>query len=273
MKREWLIELRKSKGLTQQKVADQSFIDRSYYSQLENGLRDPSPSVAENIAQVLDFNFMRFFTDYIYFGDFNSPLKKAVNVNQDGFSYLKDKKTGHVMYHYSSIEVFYSNTIKFILSKVEQNIHCIIIDQYLNYSRVISELKNLLPKNKIDKYVHFFHHNISTDQLPQHFFAFIHEKINPDTYFSIWISDTSSDRKDSFHYIKTFIETCEKELNDHEWLLVCSFDAHKVTANEYIRIMKLFEYIMTDQEMVMSPFYSEHAKMLSFFNRLEDKEH
>ncbi|WP_404407960.1 helix-turn-helix domain-containing protein [Jeotgalibacillus malaysiensis] len=272
MKRKWLIELRKSKELTQQKVADKSFIDRSYYSQLENGLRDPSPSVAENIAKVLGFNFLRFFTDYIYFGDFSSASKKTVHITHDGFSYLKSRKDGYVMYHYSSNEAFYKNTIKFIHSKVEQNVHCIIIDQYINYSNVFSELKNLLPKSKIEKYVHFFHHNISTEELPQHFFTFINEQVKPDTYFSMWINDHTSDRKDSFHYIKSFIETCAKELNDYEWLMVSSFEATKVTADEYIKVMKLFHYIMTDQDLVLSPFYSEHAQMLSLFNRLEDQE-
>ncbi|TFE00644.1 helix-turn-helix domain-containing protein [Jeotgalibacillus salarius] len=272
MKREWLIELRKSTGLTQQKVADQSFIDRSYYSQLENGLRDPSPSVAENIAKVLDFNFLRFFTDYIYFGDLSSPLKKTVHLNHDGFSHLRSRKNGYVMYHYGSNEASHNNMIKFILSKVEQNVHCIIIDQYKNYSRVVSELKYLLPKSTIEKYVHFFEHNISLDELPQHLFTFIHEQVKPDTYFSMWINDTSSDRKDSFYYIKSFVETCGKELNEYEWLMVCSFDASKVTADEYIQVMKLFHYIMTDQELVMSPFYSEHAKMLSLFHLLEDQE-
>lgn len=272
MKREWLIELRKSTGLTQQKVADKSFIDRSYYSQLENGLRDPSPSVAENIAKVLDFNFLRFFTDYIYFGDLSSPMKKTVHLNHDGFSFLRSRKNGYVMYHYSNHEASQKNKIKFILSKAEQNIHCIIIDQYTNNSSIISELQYLLPKSKIEKYVHFFPHNISTDELPQHFFTFIQEQVKPDTYFSMWINDTSLDRKDSFYYINLFVETCSKELKDYEWLMVSSFDASKVTAEEYIQVMKLFHYIMTDQELVMSPFYSEHAKVLSVAHRLEDQE-
>ncbi len=57
MKRDWLSNIRKSKRLTQQYVASKAFIDRSYYSHIESGKRNPSLTVAKNIATVLNFVF------------------------------------------------------------------------------------------------------------------------------------------------------------------------------------------------------------------------
>ncbi|WP_280770433.1 helix-turn-helix domain-containing protein [Salipaludibacillus daqingensis] len=63
MKRDWLINLRKNKNLTQQQVASIAYIDRGFYAQIENGLRDPSIPVAKKIARALSFNAAAFFAE------------------------------------------------------------------------------------------------------------------------------------------------------------------------------------------------------------------
>ncbi|MBM7578188.1 helix-turn-helix domain-containing protein [Jeotgalibacillus terrae] len=272
MKREWLIELRKAKELTQQKVADQSFIDRSYYSQLENGVRDPSPSVAENIAKVLNFDFLRFFTDHFYQNEPNMPMIKTVRTDHDVLS-LVELKHGKVMYHYSNIEAFSKNTTAFILSKVRQNIPCVIINHNKSSLDIYHELNQLLPQSEIENYVHFCSYDISTDPVNSDFYKLIKEKVKHHQYFNIWINDTFLDRKDSFQKLKIFIETCEIELKDYKWLLICSFDASMVSANEYIKAMKLFHYMMTDHELVSSPFHNkQYVKASTLFDPITDKE-
>ncbi|MFD1019913.1 helix-turn-helix domain-containing protein [Thalassobacillus hwangdonensis] len=61
--REWLIELRKEKAYTQQKVAECANIDRAYYAQIENGTRNPSVTVAKKIAGFLKVNPSTFFVE------------------------------------------------------------------------------------------------------------------------------------------------------------------------------------------------------------------
>jgi transcriptional regulator with XRE-family HTH domain len=51
--RQNLIELRESKELSQQDVAELSGIDRSYYSGIETGKRNPSLAIAVEIANTL----------------------------------------------------------------------------------------------------------------------------------------------------------------------------------------------------------------------------
>lgn len=61
MKRRWLNDRRVEKGLTQEKVAQCVGIARAYYTEIENGVKTPSPSVAQKLAQVLDFDWTIFF--------------------------------------------------------------------------------------------------------------------------------------------------------------------------------------------------------------------
>lgn len=71
--REWLVQKRKEKGLTQQQVADAAFINRAYYSQIESGKRMPSPDVCKKIATILDFQASTFFSE-----DTNQPFRFAL---------------------------------------------------------------------------------------------------------------------------------------------------------------------------------------------------
>lgn len=57
--REWLV---KSRGtISQQEVADRSGINRSFYTQIETGMRNPSVFTAKKIADVLGLDWTNFF--------------------------------------------------------------------------------------------------------------------------------------------------------------------------------------------------------------------
>ncbi|MGL5900434.1 MAG: helix-turn-helix transcriptional regulator [Lactobacillaceae bacterium] len=59
----WLKEIRKGLHMTQYSVADMVGIKRPYYSFIESGKRRPSPQVAQKIAQIMHFDWTRFFID------------------------------------------------------------------------------------------------------------------------------------------------------------------------------------------------------------------
>lgn len=59
--RVWLKEIRLSKHLTQQEVADQAGLQRAYYTMVENGSRTPSVTFAKSIGKTLGFDWTIFF--------------------------------------------------------------------------------------------------------------------------------------------------------------------------------------------------------------------
>jgi putative transcriptional regulator len=61
--RNWLINRRKDKEMTQIAVASHVGISRAYYTQIELNQRSPSIRVAKNLAILLEFEWVRFFED------------------------------------------------------------------------------------------------------------------------------------------------------------------------------------------------------------------
>lgn len=63
--REWLVDLRRASGMSQNEVSKSSGISQSYYAGIETGERGKplGVPVAKAIASVLDFDWTRFYED------------------------------------------------------------------------------------------------------------------------------------------------------------------------------------------------------------------
>ena len=59
--RNWLIEMRKKKALSQKQVATSCGISRQYYSFIESGERNVPVHTAKKIAEILGFDWQKFF--------------------------------------------------------------------------------------------------------------------------------------------------------------------------------------------------------------------
>lgn len=62
-KRDWLINYRIKKGLSQSEVARQAGVTQQMYNFIENNKREPSVEVAKKIADVLNFSWTKFYED------------------------------------------------------------------------------------------------------------------------------------------------------------------------------------------------------------------
>lgn len=60
---EWLKELRIKVGYTQGKLAEIVGVERSLISKFETGCARPSPNTAKAIAQILGFDWTKFYED------------------------------------------------------------------------------------------------------------------------------------------------------------------------------------------------------------------
>lgn len=61
MMREWLRQIRSIKGKTEAQIATEAGISQPFYHYVETGQKDPSPAVAQAIADVLGFDWTLFF--------------------------------------------------------------------------------------------------------------------------------------------------------------------------------------------------------------------
>lgn len=63
MKRDWLIAIRKERGLSQKYVSEQIGLAQPSYCTIENGKTRPAVETAKAIAQVLGFDWTRFYEE------------------------------------------------------------------------------------------------------------------------------------------------------------------------------------------------------------------
>lgn len=72
--REWLIQIREAKGLTQGAVANAAGIAQPSYFEIEKGISTPRPETAMKIAAAIGFPWTRFYEEE----------EKSVNVDALG---------------------------------------------------------------------------------------------------------------------------------------------------------------------------------------------
>ena len=75
MVREWLVQARAAKGMSQAAVAKQSGIVQQSYQLIENGVNRPRVETAQRIGAVLDIPWARFYEDE------EDAREKSVNVD------------------------------------------------------------------------------------------------------------------------------------------------------------------------------------------------
>ncbi|WP_400243788.1 helix-turn-helix transcriptional regulator [Niallia sp. JL1B1071] len=237
MKKEWLISIRKAKNMTQEQVASFAFIDRSYYSQIESGKRNPSIGVAYSIALVLEFDPLYFFQHE------NIPLYN------ESFSQISDffisAKKGFVLYSYENHTKYLEHAIMFLVTSITKGKDCLVIDNSQNLLSLESKLSNLNQSANSDffKNIHFYDSNNEIDM------KFILDRIisNP-KIMSLWINHNPPYNVDSF------IDQEDLEaFNTSDILFVKSYNGDEISAKWHLKMMRMFKYLMTDNEIVHSP--------------------
>jgi len=254
MTRKWLIDLRKSKQLTQEKVAASAYIDRGYYTQIETGVRNPSFNVAINIAIALDFDPSLFFLDT---HQSNNP--------KDIASYFEMLDKGQVLYLFNHFESYLDNVVSFLLSGLNKGSHIIIIDNpenlvHLN-RRLQTVLWNISEKDRL--------HLLNEEDFNVHKTSgcFVHNILSlksdwEDSFIRIW-SHKKMDLESAI-LSEPSNSSCDLNLDRNKILFITVFNAYTISSGHYLKMMRKYPYLMTDLEIVYSPLYHPNNKSVIF---------
>lgn len=259
--REWLIQLRKFKQLTQEQVASSSFINRSYYSQIEGGKRSPSFNVAKNIAKVLEFNPLQFYKE----SELNTSFEDDDNLFNKDMPQLNilecfRNNQRKIVYAYCDLSDYTKYLFEYLLVFIQNNIHCILIEEKEVYSDLKKKLKFIFSSENIVKYISYF--NMNECKVFEDNFLDLKELIlkdnnlNENAFKSIWIHEK--------HLVRIWDKLPELSFNSSDILVVQAFDASSISAREYIKMMKKYPLIMIDGQIINSPFYPKNKDSLVF---------
>lgn len=255
--REWLIQLRKFKQLTQEQVASSSFIHRSYYSQIEGGKRSPSFNVAKNIAKVLEFNPLQFYKEDERNTSFE-PANSFLNMDifqLDILEYFRNLDQGKILYSYCDLRDYNKYLFEYLLVIVQNNRHCILIEDQEIYSDLKNKLKFISSSENIIKYISHFNVNecgCEENLLNLKEDLLRHSKANNNT--SIWLHEQNP--------VRIWDKLLELNLDLANIPVVQAFNASLISAGEYIKMMKRHPLIMIDGQIIKSPFYNKNKDSL-----------
>lgn len=261
-KRSWLSHIRKNKGMTQQQVASSSFIDRSYYSQIESGKRSPGLNVARNIAKVLNFDPLLFYED-----DQNFNLLEDSAINKDIYERLKKLDSGRVVYLYSNYENYLQHAISFLLIGVSKNHQCLLIDTPDNLSQIKQALLTNLTLGEINNQIHFINledlKKPETDVVDDPLIGIVNKMDDMESIY-IWSHEQHDDSNNWVCQLQNRLNSEKIKLKNKKILMVCSNNAAIVTAGTHIKLMRECPYLMTDFEIVESPLYQSNKNSRIF---------
>ncbi|MFD1637442.1 helix-turn-helix domain-containing protein [Evansella tamaricis] len=264
MRKNWLIELRKSRNMTQEEVAFAAFINRGYYSQVETGKRTPSLNVAINIARVLKFDPMMFYRDHLL--DFSENGFNLKNNIPETFRSMID---GQILYLYSNPDKFVEHVVTFLVTAGEKDSHCLLIDDYKNYCKVRQKLQ--ASHNHRDINTHLWSVNIGDlkhmdpKQIEQRILDYqIH--FTEIKTIRIWINEETVDKVDWLYNFETYLRTKSRNWTKPKvkLLFIRSYNANRISADLSIKMMRMYSHLMTDVEIVHSPIYKNDNKSFLF---------
>ncbi|MGJ9459996.1 helix-turn-helix domain-containing protein [Oceanobacillus sp. CF4.6] len=260
MKRKWLIQYRKSKNLTQEHVASAAFIDRAYYSLVENGKRNPGLSVAHNIGSVLNFDPMMFFQEHLQ--DNNSS--QNTNLSFEISEKLKRMERGEILYLYNSLEMHDHHIITFFLNGIEKGSKCLIIDNKNKFNQIKRRLEKLFAESELEDHIYF----ISKEELHSYYpkdvankFKILQKEFRTIKSIRIWFSDSQKHPNEWLLDLKKYFNIKDIKQSDKDILFIHTYNASVISAGEHIQMMRGYPYLMTDTEIVRSPFYNGSNKI------------
>lgn len=257
MIRQWLVQLRRSKRLTQSQVASSAFIDRGYYSQIETGKRNPGLGIAINIAKVLDFDSILFYQEHI---DHVSIDKSS---DYQIAEYFGSKESGEILYLYNSLDNHLQHAMSFLVSGVGKKNDCLIIDYQNNHNLLQKILGDILTEGEILRHIHF----INKEEIENwDMYDTLHKFPAPQTQygklknFHIWLAEDPHEQSKWLRKLEHYLNTGDMKFNQKNVLFVHSYNAALITAGMHIKMMRNYPYLMTDNEIVDSPFYKTGNK-------------
>ncbi|WP_245728720.1 helix-turn-helix domain-containing protein [Thalassobacillus cyri] len=258
------MERRLNKYLTQEEVAKRALIDRTCYSQIETGKRNPSIHIAINIAGVLDFDPLDFSEQSFDRSPEQTPFPSSVPPGMT-------TETG-ILYLYEGREVDSKQIDSFIKNGVRKKHASVFVGNPQQLAFIYEKAKKIFSATQMNDYLHFItrsefnkliageERGLKGDGLPQK------------GTLRIWMLENDGSEGDS---IKDNFKNTVHFRGYENIFLIMAYEASKVSAADYIHLMKTYRYLMIDTEIIPSPLFqsNETPHLLPSLFRQKERDH
>lgn len=172
------------------------------------------------------------------------------------------KQTAHIYYATQKQENYLENLAAYIIAGIEQGDHIILIENDRIYSLLQQKIsaslsqedwKKIYPINNFDYYFSSgsFH--------PPHIFAYLDRVLKPyleqNLSFRIWAHVEWNKEEEVLHILKEFEHEADRLVTENKLMLVCAYNKERVPASLDQSLMECHEYILTENEIILSEAY------------------
>ncbi|MED1203518.1 MEDS domain-containing protein [Heyndrickxia acidicola] len=175
---------------------------------------------------------------------------------------IKENESVHIYYNITHLQTYIKNTVSYIISGIHQGQHILIIESEKLIPHIFKALEGHITKDQ-QSYIHTvnnFDYYCSTGSFqPAVIFDHLSKTLKPfyDQHipFRIWAHVEWSEQEGILTILEEFENEADKIVQDQKLYLVCAYDEERVPESLKTSLMKCHEYIMKDDEIIISELY------------------
>lgn len=169
---------------------------------------------------------------------------------------------GHIVYLYEHADRYMDNAAAYVTTGVHHGHQILFIDSEIRYRRLLLKLETLLTAEQLESvhyidsyefyrlYGDFHYHSIA-----QHFKAILQPYLERGDSVRTWAHVEWAEQDDIPAKIEGFERTADCCVIDNGILSVCAYGARNISASLQLSLLRNHEYMMTDEELVVSSLY------------------
>lgn len=169
---------------------------------------------------------------------------------------------GHIVYLYEDADRYFDNAAAYVTSGVHHGHQILFIDSEIWYRRLLLKLETLLTAEQLES-VHYIdsyefyrlYGDFHCHSITQHFEAILQPYLERGDSVRTWAHVEWAEQDDIPAKIEGFERTADCCVIDNGILSVCAYGARNISASLQLSLLRNHEYMMTDEELVVSSLY------------------
>ncbi|MBP1157653.1 MULTISPECIES: MEDS domain-containing protein [unclassified Paenibacillus] len=180
-------------------------------------------------------------------------LTQHINVNSGS----------HVLYFYQARQTYVENAVSFIKAGIDLNQHVIFIDSSERFKLILAKLEEMKLTEHQQKAIHYIdnvefyriYEDFHFNRVLHHLSEVVERHLKVNKEVRLWGHVDWREQDNILDKLHTYECECDVTVAGLGFLTVCAYDANTVPAAIQLEMMRSHEYLLTDEEFILSNLY------------------
>ncbi|MEN2767899.1 MEDS domain-containing protein [Ornithinibacillus xuwenensis] len=178
--------------------------------------------------------------------------------------YLEVQNRAHILYFFQAHQCYLQNLEAYIEEGLKRKHHLIVIENPAIYNELEKKFILNLPKEQ-QAYIHYinnlsyynYYHSFDIHNIIEKFSGLLDPFLAQNIVMRTWAHVEWMNQDNIIEKLDEFEKLADCAVSDLGIMSVCAYDSYDITAALQTKLMRSHEYLMTDLEIVKSPFYQK----------------